>query len=194
MDFRKESRGTGATKGVDLVISFYDNAKATKDGKVSAYYVEAWGHPDSALAKDQTNLALVSQRTEHNGKKVINHSFPLYPKQMEALIAAAGANVSPLLDRDGVRIGTNYGVKADLMNATNKEQAIGYIPNTKTLQPSDLSVSDINGKDIRSRIFASMKKSREVRDALKAQETPAVEKAVEAPAVEQVLEAEAELV
>lgn len=183
MDFRKDSRGTGATKGVDLFISFYENAVVEKDGAVTAHYGEAYGHPDAPVSKDQSNLALVTQRTERDGKTLFSHSAPFYPKQMEAIIEAAGDNTAPLKNKDGKVVGTIYGVKADVMTSQSKGKTIGFIPNTKTLQPSELSVAEVGGLDIRSRAFAAMKEAKAAREAEKAKEAPVAE--VEA---EQVLE------
>lgn len=194
MDFRKETRGTGATKSVDLVACFYDTSVAMKDGKASAHYGEFWGHPDAEVGKDQSNLALVTQRSEVNGKPQFDHSVAFYPAQMEAIKAAAGDNHSPLLDKDGVARGTIYGIKGDLMSVQREGKTVGFMPNTKTLQASELSVGDKDGAAIRTRIFDSMAASRAAQEAEKAgaeapkAEAPQAEAA--APVAEKVPEAE----
>lgn len=186
MDFRKETRGENATKAVEQVACFYDNAIYEKDGKVVAQYAEIWGHPDSEIGKNQTNLALVSERQERNGKTTFNHSISLYPNQVQQILEVAGDNVAPLLDKNGNKVGTIVGYKSDLMRVERNGKVIGLMPNTKTLQPSDLSVAEVDGKDIRSRIFEAM---REAKVAKGEKVAPQVQ--AEAPQVEQ---AEPELV
>jgi len=185
MDFRRETRGANATKAVDLVACFYDNSVAKKDGKVAAHYGEVWGHPGAEISEGQTNLALVTQRTEADGKTQFNHSVAFFPGQVEAIKEAAGDNHTPLLDKDGVERGTIYGVKADLMSVSREGKVVGFMPNTKTLQATTLSVGDKDGKDIRAQIFDSMAVSKLARDAEKAapQAAPQAEAEVQVEAV-----------
>lgn len=175
MDFRKETRGENSTRGIDGVISFYDNGVAPdkKDpSKIGVYFGAAYAHPDSAIGKDQTNLALLTERKEvtgEDGKSATkyNHSVGFYPEQMEAIKAAAGDNVSPLLDEKGVRRGWNYGVKFDAMSVRRNGKNVGFMPNTKTLAPSELSVAEVDGKTINQRIFEAAQAAREAREARK---------------------------
>ncbi|HEU5223074.1 MAG TPA: hypothetical protein VFU07_05260 [Candidatus Lumbricidophila sp.] len=190
MDFRKETRGEhGTTKAVELVIGFYDTSvvRAKETNEVTNAYGESWGHPDSEIGKNQTNLALLTKSVEFDGKPKIDHSTPFSIKQLEQIKAAAGDNVAPLLDKDGVRRGTLYGVRADLFRVLDKdkEKVVGYMPNTKTLQASELSVADVNGVNIRDRIFAAQAEAKAAKAAAApSKAAPEVEVAEVAPSVE----------
>jgi len=195
MDFRKQTRGENATKQVPLAIAFYDNgvAPSRKDpSKVGAYFGSAYGHPDAPIGKDQTNLALLTERKEVDGEKRYNHATAFYPEQMAAIKDAAGDNVAPLLDKDGNRRGTVYGVTADLMSVRREidgeTKAVGFMPNTKTLGPSDLPVAEVDGKTITQRIYNAERAAVAARDAKAAeakQSTPVAEAQVAEPVSEQ---------
>ncbi|MDP9903199.1 hypothetical protein [Arthrobacter bambusae] len=192
MDFRKQTRGENALKKVPLVIAFYDNGVAPsrkEPGKVGAYFGSAYGHPDASIGKNQTNLALLTERKDVDGEKRYNHSTAFYPEQMEAIKAAAGDNTAPLLDKEGNRRGTIYGVTADLMSVKREidgeKKAVGFMPNTKTLAASEFSVAEVDGKTINQRIFESERAAVAARDAKHAeakQIEPVAEAAAEAEA------------
>lgn len=192
MDFRKQTRGENATKQVPLVIAFYDNgtAPSRKDpSKIGAYFGSAYGHPDAPIGKGQTSLALLTERKDIDGEQRYNHSTAFYPEQMAAIKAAAGDNTAPLLDKDGNRRGTVYGVTADLMSIRReidgKPKAIGFMPNTKTLGASELSVAEVDSKTINQRIFESERAAVASRDAKRAeakQNEPVAEAKVEVEA------------
>lgn len=157
-----------STKGVDLAVAVYDKSVAIdkETQEVKAQYVNAGIHPDSPLAQgpDQTILALNSKRDE-NSKSGYNNSAPYSGNQYEQMLAAAGDNVAPLLNKDGETVGKVLGLKADLIPARDKS---GMAINTKTLAPSELSVGEIGGKDIQTRTFETQVANKAAKDEQKA--------------------------
>lgn len=182
VDLRKETQGENSTKGLDLVVIAYDNRvhKNKETGEVLNHYLDVRLHPEDRRAPGQTTLALVSKK-DAKSPNGYNNSAPYASKQFEAIVEAAGDNKTPLTNQTGEVLGTIYGVKADVF--INKGLVIA---NTKTLEPSTFSVqNDAAGKDIRTRMFDSMKEASQARDAAKAAaaaEAPAPEAGVEAPA------------
>ena len=175
VDLKKETHGPGSTKGVNLVFLAYDNrvARNKESQEVTTHYLDARIHPDDRRAAGQTNLALVSKRDE-NSPSGYNNSARYSANQFESIKQAAGDNVTDLTDKEGTVVGKIYGVKADLL--VGKE---GFIANTKTVEASDLAVGpDGSGKDVRDRIFESMRESKLAREAAKAAAAPAVEEPV----------------
>lgn len=165
VDVRKDTRGPGAMKGVDLAVIHYDNAKHEVDGKVVTQWADVRVHPDSDLGKGQSNLALVTK----NGKDGAgpNRTHPYKTSQMDKVIEAAGDNVAPLLDKDGTKVGNVYGVKADLM-IPDKDMMF----NSKKLEPSDLSVATENGVTIMDRIIEAQSTAKAAKAAEATVEAP----------------------
>lgn len=173
-DFRKETHGPGAMKGVNLVVLAYDNrvAKNPETSEVSTHYLDARIHPEDRRAAGQSSLALVSKKDDKSPTGY-NNSARYSAGQFAAIQKAAGDNVTDLTDQKGNVVGKIYGVKADVLVSKD-----GVIANTKTLEASEHSVhDDAQGQDIRSKIFATMKASKAAREAAKETqtETPAVE-------------------
>lgn len=199
-NFSKATYGEGSTKGVNLVVSAYDNGAWSKEGKDkdgndvtrSGHFVQQAIHPDDPRAAGQVFLGLKSVPQE-DGR--YNKNENLYPSQMEALIAAAGDNTSPLLNKDGERVGTNYGVKADVMFAGGKADKDGNkstryaLLNSKTLEPSELSVAEIDGKTIHDRMFESQAEAKAARDAAREQGKDAPQAQAQAEAAQEQVEA-----
>lgn len=165
----------GSTRGVDLAVLVYDNAKYVdpKKNEVTAVYANAQMHPDSPLAEGQRSLSL-STRKDDNGK--YNSNVRYTPKQIEAMETAAGDNVSPLLDKNGDTVGKIYGVKGDVF--FNSGQTV---INTKTVEKSDLSVAPVEvevaqpdgstvleTQDIQKRIYSHNETVKAAREAAKA--------------------------
>lgn len=183
----------GSTRGVDLAVLVYDNAKFVdpKKNEVTAIYANAQMHPDSPLAEGQRSLSL-STRKDDKGK--YNSNVRYAPKQIEAMSAAAGDNTAPLLDKDGGQVGNIYGVKGDVF-FNNGQTVI----NTKSIEKSDLSVAPVEvqapqadgttapeTQDIQKRIYSHNETVKAAREAAQAAapETPAAEAGAEAPAPE----------
>jgi hypothetical protein len=161
-DLRKETHGPGSMKGVNLAIIAYDNRVAKKDDKVTTHYLDARIHPSDRLNKDQVTLALVSKRDEKSPTGY-NNSARYSAGQFDAIVEAAGDNVTDLTNQKGDVVGKIYGVKADLLISNND-----VIANTKTLEKSDFSVGpDKDGKDIRTQIFDSMNAAKTAREEAK---------------------------
>lgn len=182
-DLRKETHGPGSMKGVNLVVIAYDNRVAKKDDKITTHYLDARIHPGDTRAPGQTTLALVSKK-DPKSPSGYNNSARYSAGQFAAIQEAAGDNVTDLTNQAGAVVGKIYGVKADLL-ISNSE----VIANTKTLEPTELSVGpDASGKDIRAQIFESMKAAKDARSAAAAAaaavelETPAVGTPVTTPA------------
>ena len=163
---------------VNLVAVTYDNA-TTKDGKESQYFdVQVDGR--DPRGKGQTNLHLVSERTEFEGKTHYNNSAPYTKKQFEAIKEAAGDNKTPVINKDGQEIGTMYGVKASVMPAGTSK---GLVINTA--KPMSTSEFKLDDKTMTGQMAV-------VREA-KAAKAAAKEAAAPAPEAEQQVEQAAEL-
>lgn len=184
VNLRNDAYGAGAMKGVNLAVIAYDNRVAKdKDGKETSRYLDARLHPGDERAAGQTTLALVTKKDEKSPNGY-NNSERYTPGQFDAIVAAAGDNTAPLLNKSGEAVGTIYGVKADVFPNSTKEGR-GLVINSKSLEASDLSVGpDANGRDITTQIFDSMKAAKEAKAAEKAAaqvEQPAAEAQAEAP-------------
>lgn len=126
--------GKGARTGVNLNVIQYDSNQ-TKDGKV--HFLEAMVDARDPRVKDDGNLNLKSVKQEGpNGKTMWNKSEAYRTSQLEKIQAAAGDNKTPLYNVQGERVGTVYGVKANLMSKSDFAKCI----NTKSLEPSDFRV------------------------------------------------------
>lgn len=154
----------GVVKDVDLVVSVYDNAHWSKDTdkagkplvnkegepyKREGVFVQQTVHPESEHAVGQNYLGLRSSDNPRGGRPIVNDN--LSKGQFDAVVAAAGDNVSDLKDKDGNVVGKNYGVKADVFPKDLKDKH--WMMNTTTLQPSELSVAEVDGKTIQDRVF-----------------------------------------
>ena len=163
---------------VNLVAVTYDNS-TTKDGKESQYLdVQVDGR--DPRGKGQTNLHLVSERTEFEGKTRYNNSAPYTKKQFDAIKEAAGDNKTPVINKDGQEVGTLYAVKASVMPAGTGK---GLVINTA--KPMSTSEFKVDAKTLTGQMDA-------VRDA-KAAKAAAKEAAAPAPEAEQQVEQAAEL-
>ena len=182
VNLRNDAYGAGAMKGVNLAVIAYDNRVAKdKDGKETSRYLDVRLHPGDERAAGQTTLALVTKKDEKSPNGY-NNSERYTPGQFDAIVAAAGDNTAPLLNKTGETVGTIYGVKADVFPHSTKEGR-GLVINSKTLEASDLSVGpDANGRDITAQIFDSMKAAKEAKAAEKAA-AQAEQPAAEAPQV-----------
>lgn len=174
-------KGKGAMTGVNLIAKVYDNG-ATKDGK--SHYADIQVDARDERAKGQTNLNLKSEKVQTpDGKQRYNNSAPYSKGQMEEIVAAAGPNKEPLLDKDGNAVGTVYGFKGSVMPAT---RGTGLVVNTKKVEQGDFKVD----KDTIANQFAAMREAKAARDAAQAEQPSAeVEQTAQA---EQVAEVEQE--
>lgn len=177
VNLRKDAHGAGSMDGVNLVVIAYNNRKASKDGVVTTHYLDARVHPGDRRAVGQTNLALVSKK-DPKAPNGFNNSARYSVGQFEAIKAAAGENKTDLTNKDGEVVGQIYGVKANLLISGGE-----LIANTKTVEPTDLSVKpNAAGVDIRTQMFASMKAVKDARDA---ERTAAAQAVAPAAAVEE---------
>ena len=166
-DFRKETHGAGSLKSVDLVVMSYDGRHAPKpvngvQAPITTRYIDARIHPDDRRAAGQTTLALVAKR-DPSAPSGYNNAERYSENQFQAIVEAAGDNRSDLLNKEGVKVGDVYGVKADLL--LNNGSAI---INTKSVVASELSVTpDADGKNIQQRMFETMAATKAAREAEK---------------------------
>lgn len=167
-------KGPGAMTGVNLVVKTFDN-NVTKDGKW--HFLDAQVDARDARGPGQTNLHLTSERVkdEKTNQTRYNNGAAYSVSQFEKIREAAGTNVVPIV-KDGKTIGAVFGVKANLMTASNGN---GLLINTQTLAASDFQVTDATlGEQIES-----MKAARASRQT----ESPAAEVEAEGPGVTQAL-------
>lgn len=163
-NFKKESGNS--TKGVELIAVVRPGRVATKtdeatgETKTTAVYAEVMTNnsnlkkADIQAGKGQENPNLYSKPTEYvkdgETKKGYDNGIRFSPKQLETIEAAGGKNTLTTED------GTKYiPFKADVMGLTEsvkdkegkpvmgddgkpKQQLVGYMPNTKTVEPTEL--------------------------------------------------------
>lgn len=165
-------KGEGAFRGVNLIAVTHEN-NATKDGKTQYFDVQVDAR--DRRGADQTNLHLVSDRVEKDGVTRYNNGAPYRASQFEAIKATAGPNSEPITNKAGERIGTAYGIKADLMpSGTGK----GLLINTQTLAQSDFKVD----QDTLDHQFAAMKTAKQARAAATNETEVATQAEVPSPA------------
>lgn len=171
-------RGPGAMTDVNLIARTFNNS-TTKDGKESQY-LDVQVDARDPRGKGQTNLHLISERTEFEGKARYNNSAPYTKKQFDAIKEAAGDNLTPIVNKDGEEIGTMYAVKASVMPAGTGK---GLVINTS--KPMTTSEFKVDGKTMTGQMES-------VKEA-KAAKAAAKEAAAPAPEAEQQVEQAAEL-
>lgn len=160
-DFRTQNHGKNATKDVNLVVMAYDSSVSKDDeGNVRGHYLDVAIHPDDPRAEGQRNLHLVSRKDEKSPSGV-NNNVKYQASQMDKIKEAAGKNTAPIKTKEGKRVGTSYGVVADVL----LKNGTGGILNTQDIKRSDLSVAAKGGKDIRGRMIDSMKVAKEAAPA-----------------------------
>lgn len=147
-DFRKETGNS--TKGVELIAVIRPGHEAQKDGKVISKYAAVMVNNTALTKKDiaegkgqgQPNLYAKKNGVDKDGKTLYNNDIRFSADQLAA-IEKAGEGKS-YTDEKGVKF---VPFKADLMalrmEVTDKEgnkqkEMVGYMPNTKTLEPSEL--------------------------------------------------------
>lgn len=157
-------KGKGAMTGVNLLAKTYNN-NATKDGKTR--FLDVMVDHRDPRGPEQTNLHLVSQRTEGDR---INNGAPYSKGQFVEIVDAAGPNSEPIMNKDGQEIGRVYAVKANVMPST---KGGGLVLNSKSLTRSDFKIDDktMDGQ------FASMKAAKKAAGTSSEQEagTPVTE-------------------
>lgn len=144
-------KGKGAMTSVNLLAKTFNN-NVTTDGKTRYLDVQI-DHRDPR-GPDQTNLHLVSQRTQDEGGTTrYNNGAPYSKGQFVKIVDAAGPNSEPIV-KDGQEIGRVYAIKANVMPASKGN---GLVLNSETLTQSDFKVdaATMDGQ------FASMKTARE---------------------------------
>lgn len=192
VNLRKDTHGPNSMSGLNVAVLAYDRsvAKNKETGEISSHYLDARLHPDDARAAGQSTLALVSE-PDPKSRSGYNNSKPYAASQFAEIQKAAGDNVAPLLTKDGTEVGKIYGVKVDGM-----VRGKGLVMNTKTLQPSEMSVQPTAEGDIQKRIFDSQSAAKEAKAQSKAQQaegqTQEQTAQAEAPAVEQVEQQQAD--
>jgi len=189
----KGDRKIPVVEGVNLAAIVQDNARYVKDGETKLVYVQFMLHPDDPTAKNQSSLSLMEHDKTYKGETKPDYSVALTPDQYDALVAAAGDNVTPKLDKDGKPTGQVFGVKASVFQKSSKDEnggfdrtkPHGFMPISATFEPSELPVAakTKRGKDAITRGFELAAANREVR-AKAAAEAKAAAKEVEAPEVE----------
>lgn len=152
-------KGPGAMTGVNLVARQYFTSEHTneKTGKTSKFADVMIDHRDSR-GKDQTNLHVSTRKIEgKDGKpRYSNDAAYAAEGQWDKIVAAAGDNVQPILNKEGEQVGNAYGVKASLMKASRG----GLIINTnKPLEASDFKMKP---KTV-DKQFESMKAAKETK-------------------------------
>lgn len=192
-DFRKDSGNS--TKNVEMIAVVRPGHvamrqdKETGESKPSAAYVEvmvnnsALKKADIQAGKGQENPNLYSKKTEYtadNGEKKTGyeHGIRMSMNQLDAIEKVGGKNT--LTKEDGTKY---IPFKADVMGLSEtvkdkdgkpvmgddgkpKQQLVGYMPNTKTLEPTELGTLTQNRLD---KHFANTKALGEVKDAQRAE-------------------------
>lgn len=190
VDIRKTTVGEKGMEAVDLVVIAYDNrVMEGKDGKVIRNFLDVRMSPEDRRAPTQTNLGLFA-KPDTKSPSGYNNSFGYAASQFDAIVEAAGDNTAPLLNAEGEKVGTIYGVNADLMSPASEDlRKHGLIIDTRTVKPSEKTVGEIDGKSVRDRIYESMAAVKARKAAEKTSEAtveaPTEEKAVEEKAVEE---------
>lgn len=163
-------KGTGSMKDVNLVGRIYDNAYS-KNGKTG--FVDLQVDARDQRGPGQVNLHLKSERQKlDDGRTVYNNTAAYSADQVQTMLEAAGDQVQPILNKEGVEIGKEFCVKGDLMTSSS---STGLVLNTKTVGASDFKIDD---KTIDNQ-FASMKEAKEARAAERAAAKEAPEVAAE---------------
>lgn len=170
-------KGKGSMTGRNLIVRAHDNA-VTKNGKTQ--YLDIQLDARDEHGPGQTSLHLRSQRQEMpDGSIRWNNGAPYSVSQVEQIKQAAGENTQPVLNKDGVQIGTDYAVKGNLMSSSNGP---GLVLNTKSVGAGDFPLE----ADSMDNQFASMKAAKEAKQAVEAQaQSPQAEAQAEAAQVEQ---------
>lgn len=156
-------QGKGSTKQVDLAVALYNNAVSRNEQNgITAAFPTTYLHPDSSTAPGQTNLALNTRRDEKSPSGY-NNTAAYSSSQMRDIVATAGDNHAPMTNKDGQAVGRIYGVKADVMKASNGS---GMVMNTKTLASTELPVGpDAQGRDLVNRVIDTHKAAKEAKEA-----------------------------
>lgn len=162
-------KGPGSMKAVNLIAVTYPNNR-TKDGK--SQYMDVQIDARDSRGPEQSNLHLVTQRVEHEGKTRINNGAPYSAAQFEQIKAAAGTNFVKL--PSGAEV---YAVKADVMPAGRNS---GLVLNSKSLAASEHTID----AKVLDNQFASAKAAKEARAASQAAEAEAQAQAPQAEAAE----------
>lgn len=147
-------RGEGALKAVPLVATFYDNAVA-KDkndpNKIVAEYVNFEVHADDPKRGKQAVPSLRLDRDDQ-GRSIT--SVSITPEQAKAIREVAGDNKADVFKQGtGEKIGTQYAVQADLILKKPEGKSAYFLPNTKTLAPTEFSVAEVDGVSYAKRAF-----------------------------------------
>lgn len=173
-------RGKGSMSGVELVVVEYPNAHSKAGDR---FFLDAQVRPVEGVAPQQVPH-LVSKKRELDGRTVYDHQAGYSVSQRDAIVAAAGDNFVQMPERDGHPGPRVYAVKADVMPASGKQT--GLVINTKTLEPSELPVTD----KIFEELKASSKAAKEANEARKAAEKEAQAEVAAEAQVEEVAEIE----
>lgn len=172
--------GKGSMSGVELVVVEYPNAHSKAGDR---FFLDAQVRPVEGVAPQQVSH-LVSKKRELDGRTVYDHQAGYSVSQRDAIVAAAGDNFVQMPERDGHPGPRVYAVKADVMPASGKQT--GLVINTKTLEPSELPVTD----KIFEELKASSKAAKEANEARKAAEKEAQAEVAAEAQVEEVAEIE----
>lgn len=187
-DFKKDSGNS--TKNVEMIAVVRPGHVATKTNEAgektpTAAYVEVMVNnsplkkADIQAGKGQENPNLYSRKTEYKTpegetKTGYDHGIRMSMKQLEAIETAGGKNT--LVKEDGTKY---IPFKADVMGLSEtvkdkegkpvmgddgkpKQRLAGYMPNTKTVEPTELGTLTQNRLD---KHFANTKAIGEVKDA-----------------------------
>ncbi|MFD9867492.1 hypothetical protein ACFXI8_23710 [Streptomyces niveus] len=130
-------KGEGAMTGVNLIAKVYKNG-VTKGGK--SQYADVQLDARDPRGPEQTNLHLRSDQVQgEDGKVRYRNGVPYSTDQMEEIARAAGPNTAPILNKDGIEVGTVYGFKGNVMPAA---RGTGLVVNTKSVRVSEFVVDD----------------------------------------------------
>lgn len=146
----KSGKPVSVVQDLNMVAIAHDSARWEKDGELKLVYVQFLIHPDDPTAANQTSMSLMAHDRVYQGKTQTEFTVALTPGQFDQLVAAAGDNTTPKLDKAGKPIGVVYGVKGSVFQKSDKDPKTGqmdlnkphgYMPITSTLVTSDFPVA-----------------------------------------------------
>lgn len=110
-------------KGMDVMVKAYDSSKVTAKNGAEIRYLDVQalqieGANPNLPRQDYHEAHFFSRADEKGG---FNTNVAYGPKQFESIVAAAGDNAQPLLNKDGEKVGTVYALKGDLLRTNYKK-------------------------------------------------------------------------
>lgn len=175
-------KGKGALSEVNLVAIHYSNAvsrdKETGEIKGRAIELQLDARDHRAAGQDNLNLSTKKDKGP-DGKDRFDNGVFYSANQANDMLKAAGTNRFDVKNKDGVKVGDGFALKADLMFSKDGNAIVNT---KKPMGASDFQVDE----NTRDNQFNHMRETRAAKAAAKEAEKPAVQ--AEAPAPQQSFE------